>query len=68
MIIGDEAFCAMILSRKILAGQPVDIYDEAVKILRNYALRGMSGLESIHLPNVTKCSPYSLNHSSNGTP
>ena len=59
-IIGDSAFCAMILSRKILAGQPVDIYDEAVKIMRTYALRGMAGLESIHMPNVTKCSSYSF--------
>ena len=59
-LIGDDAFCALILSRKIPEGLPVDIYDEAVQILRSYALRGMSGLQSLHLPNVTKCNSYSL--------
>ena len=59
-IIGDAAFCNMILSRKIPEGLPVDIYDEAVRILRNYALRGMSGLQSLHMPNVTTCNYYSL--------
>lgn len=59
-IIGDAAFCGLILSRKIPEGLPVDIYDEAVQILRSYALRGMSGLQSLHLPNVTKCNSYSL--------
>ena len=59
-IIGDEAFCGLIISRTIPTGLPVDIYDEAVQTLRSYALRGMSGLESIHMPNVTKCSSYSF--------
>lgn len=52
-ILGDETFSAFIISREIPEGYPVDVYDEAVTSLKSYALRGMKGMQSINLPNVT---------------
>ena len=52
-ILGDELLSAFIISRQIPEGYPVDFYDEAVKSLKGYALRGMKGMQSINLPNVT---------------
>ena len=52
-ILGDETLSAFIIAREIPEGNPVDFYDEAVKSLKSYALRGMKGVQSINLPNVT---------------
>ena len=52
-IIGDDEFCKIIIGRKIPEGMPVDIYDETVKSLRNYAFHATEGLESANFPNVT---------------
>lgn len=52
-ILGDETLSAFIISRQVPEGYPVDFYDEAVKTLKSYALRGMRGVQSINLPFVT---------------
>lgn len=52
-ILGDETLSAFIISRQVPEGNPVDFYDEVVKTLKGYALRGMKGVQSINLPNVT---------------
>ena len=59
-IIGDEAFCNLIISRKVPAGLPVDIYDDAVRKLRDYALYYMGDVESLNFPNVTIIGAYAL--------
>ena len=59
-ILGDETFSAFIISRTIPEGNPVDVYDEAVKSLKGYALRGMKGMQSINLPNVTTIGTHAL--------
>ena len=59
-LIGDDAFCDLIISRKVAEGMPVDIYDEAVRKLRGSALRGMTGIQSLVLPNLTTCDGYAL--------
>ena len=59
-ILGDDGVCKFIIERKLTEGMPVDFYDEAVKNLRSYALRGMQGLQSIDLPNVTDVGSYAL--------
>ena len=59
-IIGDDAFCAIILGRSIPGGMPVDIYDTDLRKLRNHALRNMSGLESVSFPNVTSVGSYAF--------
>ncbi len=59
-IIGDDAFCDMLITRTIPEGAPADIYDDAVKSLRSYALRGIVELQSVHMPNVTRCGASAL--------
>ena len=59
-IIGDDAFCALILGRSIPDGMPVDFYDDILTKLRPHALRNMSGLESVYFPNVTYLGKYAL--------
>lgn len=59
-ILGDETFSAFIISREIPEGYPVDIYDEAVKTLKNYALRGLSGVQSYNFPLVTTVGAWAL--------
>ena len=59
-ILGDETFSAFIISREIPEGNPVDVYDEVVKSLKGYALRGMKGMQSINLPNVTTIGTHAL--------
>lgn len=64
-ILGDETFSAFIISREIPEGYPVDIYDEAVKSLKGYALRGMKGMQSINLPNATSIGALALANCTN---
>ena len=52
-LVGDETLSAFIISRQVPEGYPVDLYDEAVKSLKGYALRGMRGIQSINFPYVT---------------
>ena len=54
-IIGDDAFCAILITRTIPDGLPADIYDDAVNSIRSHALRGIKELQSVHFPNVTQC-------------
>lgn len=59
-ILGDETLSAFIISRQVPEGNPVDFYDEVVKSLKGYALRGMAGVQSINLPNVTTLGTHAL--------
>ena len=59
-IIGDDAFCALILARSIPDGMPVDFYDDVLTKLRPHALRNMKDLESVYFPNVTTVGKYAL--------
>ena len=60
-ILGDETLSAFIISRQVPEGYPVDFYDEAVKSLKGYALKGIRGLQSINLPFVTTIGTHALN-------
>ena len=66
-ILGDETLSAFIISREIPEGYPVDVYDEAVTSLKSYALRGMKGMQSINLPNVTTLGSHALAYCSDLT-
>ena len=59
-ILGDELLSAFIISRNVPEGYPVDFYDEVVKSLKGYALRGLRGVQSINLPNVTTLGTHAL--------
>ena len=59
-ILGDETLSAFIISRMVPEGNPVDFYDEVVKSLKGYALRGLRGVQSINLPNVTTIGTHAL--------
>ena len=59
-IIGDEAFCDILISRTIPEGMPVDFYDEAVKKLRVRAITCIDRLESVRFPNVTDVRTYGI--------
>ena len=59
-IIGDEAFCAMIIGRDIPDGMPVDLYDTDVTELRAHALRNFSRLVSVNFPNLTILGKYAF--------
>lgn len=59
-ILGDETLSAFIISRQVPEGNPVDFYDEVVKSLKGYALRGIAGVQSINLPNVTTLGSHAL--------
>lgn len=59
-IIGDDAFCSLILKRTVSDGMPVDFYDDVLTKLRPHALRNMSGLESVYFPNVTTVGRYAF--------
>ena len=59
-IIGDAAFCVMLLARSIPEGMPVDIYDDVLVKTRPHAMRNMSGLESVNFPNLTTLGKYSF--------
>lgn len=59
-IIGDDAFCSLILKRIVPDGMPVDFYDDVLTKLRPHALRNMSGLESVYFPNVTTVGKYAF--------
>ena len=57
-ILGDDAFCERIIARRLLSGDPVDIYDEVVQSLRNYALYKMEGIQSLKLTKVKTVNTY----------
>ena len=59
-ILGDETLSAFILARRIPEGNPVDFYDEAVKTLKNFALRGMAGMHTVNFPYVTTVGSYAF--------
>ena len=59
-ILGDELLSAFIISRQVPEGYPVDFYDEVVRSLKGYALRGLRGIQSINLPNVTTLGTHAL--------
>lgn len=59
-ILGDELLSAFIISRQVPEGYPVDFYDEVVKSLKGYALRGLRGVQSINLPNVTTAGTHAM--------
>lgn len=59
-IIGDDAFCSMIIKRAVPDGMPVDFYDDVLTKLRQHALRNMSGLESVYFPNVTTVEKFAF--------
>ena len=59
-IIGDDAFCSLILKRIVPDGMPVDFYDDMLTKLRPHALRNMTGLESVYFPNVTTVGKYAF--------
>jgi len=59
-ILGDETLSAFIISRQVPEGYPVDFYDEVVKSLKGYALRGLKGIQSINLPFVTTLGTHAL--------
>ena len=59
-ILGDELLSAFIISRQVPEGYPVDFYDEVVKTIKNYALRGMSGVQSYNFPFVTTVGGWGL--------
>lgn len=59
-IVGDAAFCVMLLARSIPEGMPVDIYDDVLVKTRPHAMRNMSGLESVNFPNLTTLGKYSF--------
>ena len=59
-IIGDDAFCSLIIKRTVPDGMPVDFYDDMLTKLRQHALRNMSGLESVNFPNVTTVEKYAF--------
>ena len=59
-IIGDDAFCALIIRRSVPDGMPVDFYDDLLTKLRPHALRNMGGLESVYFPNVTTVGKYAF--------
>ena len=59
-IIGDERFTAMLLAKDIPDDCPVDLYDEIVKQVRNYAMYKMGKLQSFVFPNVTIVGNYAF--------
>lgn len=59
-IIGDDAFCSMIIKKTVPDGMPVDFYDDVLTKLRQHALRNMSGLESVYFPNVTTVGKFAF--------
>lgn len=59
-ILGDETLSAFIISRNVPEGNPVDFYDEVVKSLKGYALRGLRGVQSINLPFVTSLATHAI--------
>ena len=59
-ILGDGLLSAFIISRQVPEGYPVDFYDEVVKTIKNYALRGMSGVQSYNFPFVTTVGGWGL--------
>lgn len=59
-ILGDELLSAFIISRQVPEGYPVDFYDEVVKSLKGYALRGLRGVQSINLPYVTTIGTHAI--------
>ena len=59
-IVGDELLSAFIISRQVPEGYPVDFYDEVVKSLKGYALRGLKGVQSINLPYVTTIGTHAI--------
>ena len=59
-ILGDETLSAFIISRQVPEGNPVDFYDEVVRTLKNYALRGLSGVQSFNFPFVTTVGAWAL--------
>ena len=61
-ILGDEAFCERIIARRLLNGDPVDIYDEVVPSLRNYALYKMAGIQSLKLTKVKTVNTYACGY------
>ena len=57
-ILGDDAFCERIIARRLLTGDPVDIYDEVVQSLRNYAFYRMAGVQSLKLTKLKTVNTY----------
>lgn len=59
-ILGDEAFSAWLLSKAHQEGWPVDIYDEVVPSLSQYAMYKLQGVQSVKFTRVTQCGAYSM--------
>jgi hypothetical protein len=59
-IIGDERFTAMLLAKTIPDDCPVDLYDEVVQSVRNYAMYKMGKLQSAIFPRVTAVGNYAF--------
>lgn len=59
-ILGDEAFSAWLLSKNHQEGWPVDIYDEVVPSLCQYAMYKLGGVQSVKFTRVTQCNAYSM--------
>lgn len=59
-ILGDEAFSAWVLSKTHQEGWPVDIYDDVVPSIAQYAMYKLGGVQSIRFTRVTRCYSYSV--------
>jgi hypothetical protein len=59
-LIGDERFTALLLEKTIPDDCPVDLYDEVVQQIRNYAIYRMGKLQSALFPNVTAVGNYAF--------
>ena len=59
-LIGDERFTALLLEKTIPDDCPVDLYDEVVQQIRNYAMYRMGKLQSALFPHVTAVGNYAF--------